>query len=158
MANSVCPHCGKDLGKGVYMHRRMCLSDPTVQGRLRAFLHETASDGYILPGADYKELSGEARLPNYDAVQGHFGSWGNVAEWAGLQYRKGRRKGRKPVRRRSALDGPVARIGREPGRVAEYRQFEGMPARPGVLVRAAWDIGAKRYVPAVVETGWVRLW
>lgn len=158
-----CRHCGTKINKSsLARHERACLHDPSVLERVRQFLVETAEDGCIVHDQTYRLLCGEAGLPNANALRKHFGSWGRLATWAGLGYRKHRGPSLNPTKAQGKLspeiDAPTEPIGRDGEQEAEYEMFEGMRGKAGTLVRPKWLIDAKKYVPGYAETGWVRLY
>lgn len=153
---SPCPHCGLLLMKWhADRHIASCMANEATAERVRAFLHKHDKGGCIMSKYRYEAMAPAHNLPGADTLIRFCGvGWKDVADWAGLDYDTSKRGNLEWKR----SEQPPQRIGPEPERAEEFRRFEGMPARPGVLVRAAWDIGAKRYVPCAAETGWCRLW
>lgn len=143
----------------VRQHSDMCLENPDVLKRLRALLSETADDGYIVPGEDYKALSRESRLPNVVTLRNHFGGWAGVAAWAGLKYSKGKRAGRKILRKSEPVQrAKWERLGAtEPVTQEDRGHLQGLLARPAERVVRAWEIRSKRYVEVRVEKNWFML-
>ncbi len=155
-----CPYCKGDFLEVTYAkHVAVCLANEEVRERLRTFLRATAKRGYILPARRYERESRRAALPNRKAVVSTLGGWRKVAEWAGLAYAESNWEWQRTEREPDpdVPDEAVDRLGPEPERDAEYRTFEGMPARPGVYVRPAWCVRSHRYVPVQIETGWMML-
>lgn len=86
----VCPHCGI-VRHGVQhsaQHIAQCPYNPEVAPRLRAYLHEHAVGGYIMPIAVYHRACTKGRLPSKRTIEDVFGCWSEVAKWAGLCWRE----------------------------------------------------------------------
>lgn len=155
-----CPHCGATLNSMNGRHERVCVYAPDITSRLLAFLRANADEGRLMTIRNYTTTATGHNLPGVDVLVRQLGSWDGVADWAGLQRghrgaKFGNDNAAKPEKRVKRLMNTMPDpIGPDP----ERSYAEGMPAREGVLVVAAWDVRAKRYVPGRMERGWVMLW
>ncbi len=95
MARGTCAYC-----RGVYnsidVHESTCVMNPDVDRRTRAFLHERAQDGVIMPVDEYRRQAQGLDLPARSRLTMHYGGWPQVAEHFGLRVPRRRKNNECP--------------------------------------------------------------